>query len=135
VAGPGEPTDIVRRYFRRLFVDRDVTVCDELLAPEYIDYDAPPDSPRGPGPTRAYVTRMLETYPDLHVDVRDVHATGGEVTLRMTWRGTDRYTGAAWEQSGSVVIRVDHSGQLVERRSTYDPTGGRLSGRGRRRSR
>jgi predicted SnoaL-like aldol condensation-catalyzing enzyme len=111
--------DVVRRYFHRLFVDRDVTVCDELLAPHYVDHDAPPDSPRGPGPTRSYVTQMLTTYPDLQVGVRDVEASGRAVTLRMTWRGTNRDTGAVWEQSGTVVILVDETGQLVDRQSTY----------------
>ena len=35
-----DPKAIVREYFDRLFNKKDLSVCDALLAPNYIDHDA-----------------------------------------------------------------------------------------------
>jgi len=93
------PADVVRRYFRRLFVERDLSVCDELLAAEYIDHDAPPGTPVGPAATRAYVAHMLQDAPDLTVEPHEVHADAEAVMVRATWRGTRR-DGGRVEEAG-----------------------------------
>ena len=49
---------VIRRYFDQLLNERDVSVCDELLAPEYVDHDAPPDTPAGPDSTKAFVQQV-----------------------------------------------------------------------------
>jgi predicted SnoaL-like aldol condensation-catalyzing enzyme len=65
---------LVHRYFQRLLNEGDVFVCDELLAPEYVDHDAPPDTLPGPESTKAFVTTFLDAYPDLHVRGVDIVA-------------------------------------------------------------
>ena len=96
----------MRQYFRRLFVERDLTVCDEFLAPDYIDHDAPDGTPAGPEATRAYVAQMLEDMRDLAVDIHEIHEDAGVAMVRATWRGTRR-DGSTWEQFGLALIHVN----------------------------
>jgi ketosteroid isomerase-like protein len=120
----GVPVEVVRQYFHRLFVERDLSVCDELLAPGYVDHDAPDGTPAGPGATRAYVAQMFDDMPDLTVDLHEVHADAGAVMVRASWRGTRR-DGVRFEQAGLALIHVSDTGQLLERWSAYQPSGPR----------
>jgi predicted enzyme related to lactoylglutathione lyase/ketosteroid isomerase-like protein len=115
-----DPEEVVRRYFARLFHERDTAVCDELLAADYVDHDAPATTPPGPMATKEYVTHLLHDVPDLVLDLHEVNVDGMAVTVRATWHGTHR-TGIPWAQSGLVLIHVNDAGQLVERWSAYIP--------------
>jgi hypothetical protein len=112
----------VRRYFQRLLVDRDLSVCDKLLADDYLDHDAPAGAPRGPGPTRDYVSRMLRDYPDLRLTTEELMSRDRLVAMRARWSGTHRETGVAWRQIGLVLLRVDDTGRIAERWSVYAAT-------------
>jgi predicted SnoaL-like aldol condensation-catalyzing enzyme len=79
---------LVREYFQRLLNEKDLSVCDEILSSDYIDHDAPPDTFPGPKSTKEFVTRFLEEYPDMRVDIKDIIAERNEVAARMVWRGT-----------------------------------------------
>jgi|SRR5438128_1020711 len=110
---------VIRRYFDRLLNERDVSVCDELLAPEYVDHDAPPDTPAGPDSTKAFVSMFLDEYPDLHVQVVDILAEGHNMAARIIWQGTQRHTGAPLHQMGIIMLHLNEHGQFVERWSGY----------------
>ncbi len=110
---------MVRTYFHGLLVERDLGVCEELLSDEYVDHDAPAQTPPGPAATRAYVETMLADYPDLRFEVEDLLAQGQTVAVRATWRGTHRTTRKALRQRGFAFLRVGESGQVVERWSAY----------------
>ncbi len=113
-----DPGEAVRSYFTRLLVHRNPGVCDELLAPDYVDHDAPAGTPPGPEATKEYVRRLLQDVPDLVFDLHELHAAGNAVTIRATWRGTLR-DGRPWAQTGLALIHVNDTGQLVERWSAY----------------
>jgi hypothetical protein len=113
------PEAIVREYFDRLLVQRDLTVCEEMLAPDYVDHDAPDGTPPGPRPTREFVAHLLDTYPDLQFKVLDVAAQAGSVALRATWQGTHRELGTAFHQAATILIHLDGTGRLAERWSVY----------------
>jgi predicted SnoaL-like aldol condensation-catalyzing enzyme len=110
---------IVQRYFETLLNQRDVSVCDELLAPEYVDHDAPADTPAGPESTKAFVATFLADYPDLHVRVVDILAEGHTVAARIIWQGTQRHAGTPLHQTGIVLLHLNEYGQLLERWSGY----------------
>jgi catechol 2,3-dioxygenase-like lactoylglutathione lyase family enzyme len=116
---PPQPATVVAEYFRRLLVERDLSACDDLLAEDYLDHDAPAGTEPGPRATRAYVADMLADYPDLRFAIEDTVTLDHHVTVRATWRGTHRETGVRLEQTGLVLLRVDGSGRLAERRSAY----------------
>src|SRR5438477_10391814 len=113
------PDAIVRTYFSRLLVQRDLSVCEELLAPNYIDHDAPPGTPPGPGPTREYVTHLLDTYPDLKFRIVSVVCQDREVAVRALWQGTHRELGTGFHQAGTILIHLDRTGRIAERWSAY----------------
>jgi predicted SnoaL-like aldol condensation-catalyzing enzyme len=110
---------IVQRYFHQLLNERDISVCEELLAPAYIDHDAPAGTPAGPGATKEFVAAFLEKYPNLEVDVMDMVAEANKVAARIIWRGTQRDTAIPFHQMGIVIIRLNEQGQFMERWSAY----------------
>jgi uncharacterized glyoxalase superfamily protein PhnB len=115
-----DPEEVVRRYFGRLFEQRDPAVCGELLAADYVDHDAPATTAPGPGATKEYVTQLLHDVPDLVFDLHELHVDGPVVAIRASWHGTRR-DGVPWAQSGLALIRLNEAGQLVERWSAYVP--------------
>jgi predicted SnoaL-like aldol condensation-catalyzing enzyme len=117
--GPEVAKVLVREYFQRLLNEKDLSVCDEILSSDYIDHDAPPDALPGPKSTKEFVTRFLEEYPDMRVDIKDIIAERNEVAARMVWRGNHRKSGGKFHQMGIVILRLDDKGQLVERWSAY----------------
>jgi ketosteroid isomerase-like protein len=114
-----DPEQVVRTYFRRLLVERDLTVCDELLSSDYVDHDAPAGTPPGPAAIRAYVEILLADHPDLRFEVEDLVAQGRTVAVRATWRGTHKETRRPMRQGGLVFIDVGEHGRITERWSAY----------------
>ena len=105
----------VREYFHRLLNEKDLSVCDELLAPDYIDHDAGPDSPPGPKATREWVADFLDDYPDMRIRIEDLFAEDNKVALRLVWEGTHRQTGERYQRMGIVILRMDEAGRIAER--------------------
>lgn len=110
---------LIRRYFARLFGARDLSVCADMLAPGFVDHDAPPGSPTGPEPTRAYVADMLDRNDAVDVTVGRSVQLGLDVAATVAWDGVAR-DGSRWRQDGLVLVRFDESGRLRERAATYD---------------
>ncbi len=116
---PEAVRDLVGCYFQRLLNERDVSVCDELLAPDYVDHDAPPDTPPGPGSVKAFVTKFLDDYPDLHIRIADIVADTNKAAARIVWNGTHRLDGTPFHQTGNIILHLNERGQFVERWSAY----------------
>jgi predicted SnoaL-like aldol condensation-catalyzing enzyme len=110
---------LVREYFRRLLNEKDLSVCDELLSPDYIDHDAPPDTPPGPSCTKEFVAKFIQDYPDIHVSIQDILAEGQKVAARLIWQGIHRETGKKYHQMGIIMLQFNDTGQLTERWSAY----------------
>jgi SnoaL-like polyketide cyclase/Glyoxalase-like domain len=120
---PLDPSTVVREYFRRLFGERDLTACDELLAPDFVDHDAPEGSPPGPQATRAYLASMFEEYSELAFAIDGLITSDRFVALTATWSGMPLSSGIPWYQTGLVLMYVDGSGRIRERWSTYQDAG------------
>lgn len=120
--GP-DPETVVRTYLHRLMVQRDLSVCDEMLAANYIDHDAPPGTEPGPRATRAYVAEMLSTHPDLRFNIDQLVVQDQTVAVRATWNGGAHAADSPWRRTGLLLLRLDDSGRILERHSAYDNTG------------
>lgn len=118
---PTQAKTLARQYFHRLLNEKDLSVCDELLAHDYIDHDAPPDTSPGPHETKAFVARFLSDYPDMQVRVEDIIAENNKVVVRNIWRGTHHETGEKFHQMGIVILRFNEAGQIAECWSAYIP--------------
>ena len=113
---------LVREYLDRVINRRDVDACDELLAADYVDHDAPAGAEPGVEATKEYLRTLLARYPDLHVTIDDVIGEGDRVALRATWRGTAA-DGTDYREQGLVLVRLS-GGRLAERWSAYGLEGG-----------
>lgn len=116
---PDAVKDLVREYFHRLLNEKDLSVCDAMLSSNYVDHDAPPDTPPGPKSTKEFVAKFLEEYPDMQIDIKDILAEENRVAARIVWRGNHRESGEMFHQLGIIILRFDEKGQLVERWSAY----------------
>jgi ketosteroid isomerase-like protein len=115
-----EAKAIVARYFQRLLNEQDLRVCEELLAADYVDHDAPSDTPPGPAATEAYMRGFFARHAELSFTIEHIIAEGDSVALRGVWRGVDRQSGG-YEQTGIVLLHLNRQGQLRERWSGYLP--------------
>jgi predicted SnoaL-like aldol condensation-catalyzing enzyme len=117
--GPEAAKVLVREYFQRLLNAKDLSVCDAMLSSDYVDHDAPSDTPPGPKGTKEFVARFLEEYPDIRVDIKDILAEGNKVAARIVWHGNHRESGEKFHQMGIVILQLNDKGQLAERWSAY----------------
>ena len=111
--------EIVRDYFHRLLNEKDVSVCDEVLAEDYVDHDAPESTPPGPASTKQFVSGFAREYPDLRIEIKDIFCEGRKVAVRLIWTGTHKKSGASYRRVGIVILHLNERGQITERWSAY----------------
>jgi steroid delta-isomerase-like uncharacterized protein len=79
------------RYYEEIWNQGRLEVCDELIAPDYVNHSAPlPDLPPGPEGVKQIVTAIRRAFPDLHYTIEDMVLGGEKAALRTTMRGTHR---------------------------------------------
>jgi steroid delta-isomerase-like uncharacterized protein len=78
---------IIRRNYEEAFNDGNLSVLDEIVAPEFILHGAPPGS-TGPEVLRQAMRSLRTAFPDGHMTVEDLIAEGDKVVARLTLRGT-----------------------------------------------
>ena len=110
---------LAREYFQKLLNEKDLSVCDRMLAQDYVDHDAAPTTQPGPGSIKEFVSRFIEDYPDIQVSIEDMLAEGNKVAVRMIWRGTHRESGEKLQEMGILILHFNEMGQLTERWSAY----------------
>ncbi len=119
--GPPRPAgDLARDYFQRVLNERDLSACDDLLASDYVDHDAPKNAQPGPQGIKDFMAQFLVDYPDLRVEIEDVVSEKHKAALRLVWRGCHRESGAEYHREGMAFLRSDESGKLAERWSMYE---------------
>jgi predicted SnoaL-like aldol condensation-catalyzing enzyme len=106
---------VAREYFERLPRDHDLTTIDRLLAPDYVDHDAPTGTPPGPEATKAFVGALLSHHPDLRIDIEDCFGERDRVALRLRWLAPE----TGYRQRGIVILRIGDDGRIAERWSAY----------------
>jgi steroid delta-isomerase-like uncharacterized protein len=84
-----EGTDLVLRFIKEVFDNKNVDAIDELIDESGVEHTPWP----GYGTDRAEVKRSLAdfitAFPDLHVTVDDVITQGNKVVIRSTMSGTN----------------------------------------------
>jgi steroid delta-isomerase-like uncharacterized protein len=121
---------IVRRLFTELWNNGNLSVADEVFAPNYAHYDpSTPDFGRGPDSEKKRAALYRTAFPDLHLTIDDVIAEGETVMTRWSCRGTHKGdlngiapTGRSITISGVTVARVSN-GKIVEGYVNWDALG------------
>ena len=120
---------IVKEFIDRLFTEGDVSVLDELAAPEYVDHHPPFGGARTLDGWRATATMIRDAFPDWHSDLHAPYAEGDIVVERFTASGTQRGDIFGLPSSETVctldginIFRV-RDGKIVERWGRVDELG------------
>jgi predicted ester cyclase len=79
---------LIRRLFEEGVNQNKLSVLDELIAPVFVNYDAPPGTKRGPEGMRQLVGMFRTAFPDLHVTFEEEFADGDYVIHRGYVTGT-----------------------------------------------
>ena len=86
--------ELVRRWVE-LFNNRNLEVCDEIVAPTYIEHALAPFGNEEPGPVsgpdhlRNTVNWLVEQYPDMTMHIEELICEGNRVACRVRSRGTN----------------------------------------------
>ena len=86
-------TEENKALFRRMYDEGlnggNLAVVDELIAPDFINHEAPPGvENRGPESQRLLITMLRTAFPDLHFSIEHLIAEGDTVAGRLTMSGT-----------------------------------------------
>jgi len=124
---------LVRRHFEEIFNRKNLEVCDELMAEDYVEHAAAPFSESAPGRVngpeamRQTADWLLAQFPDLHMTIEAMVAEGDTVAVRVVSEGTNLGllngvvppTGKRFKASQSHWYRVE-DGKLAEHWATRE---------------
>jgi predicted ester cyclase len=79
---------LVRRWLEECYNRGNVSVADEVVAPDYINRSAPHGQMPGLEAEKQYVTMIRSAFPDFHLAIEDQIAEGDKVVTRLTATGT-----------------------------------------------
>jgi steroid delta-isomerase-like uncharacterized protein len=112
---------LVRRFYKQVYVDWNMAVADEVVAPQFISHDWPERGPTGPKAFRDYYAAIRSAVPDARYEVDDLIAEGDKVVVRWRMIGTHKGAFRGIEPSGrpitlrGVAIYRVQNGKLMER--------------------
>ncbi len=125
--------ELVRRHFEEIFNQKNLAVCDEIMAEDYVENAAAPFAQSAPGRVngpqamRATAEWLLAQYPDLHMTIEAMISEGDTVAVRILSEGTNLGalngvvppTGKRFEARQSHWFRVAEN-KLVEHWATRE---------------
>ena len=124
---PQENMLTVREAIEELYQKGNVRIIDDLFAADYVGYSAAkPEGLRGIEQIEDHVISVRKSFPDLHLSIDDMTATGNSVVARWTARGTHKgeYRGIAPSNTkisvpGITVYRFE-DGKIAESWAQWD---------------
>ena len=118
-----------RRAYEELLNGGNLEVAEDLVAPEFLNHEAPPGRDRGPESMRGLATMLRTASPDLHFTIEELVAEGDTVAGRLTMSGTHRGPLMGMPPTGRSV-RQDHmhfvrfqNGKAIEHWGVRDEMG------------
>jgi len=120
---------LFRRTYEEILNAGDFSVADELVAPDFINHEAPPGRDRGPESMRGLAGMLRTAFPDLRFTIEELVAEGDMVAGRLTMSGTHEGPLMGMPPTGRPV-RQDHmhfvrfeGGKAVEHWGVRDDLG------------
>jgi steroid delta-isomerase-like uncharacterized protein len=121
---------VIRRSFEELWNKGNLSLADELFAPNYAHHDSStPDFGQGPESEKKRATLYRTAFPDLQLTIEDIIAEGQTVMARWSCRGTHKGhlsgiapTGKQFNITGVSIARFT-GGRMVEGWVNWDALG------------
>jgi predicted ester cyclase len=82
-----ENKQIARRVLKELFDNGNLEAADELIHPEFVNHEAPPDNRQGPEGLKETVAWLRGLWGPMHADIDDEICEGDKVVARVTMHG------------------------------------------------
>jgi len=125
--------ELVRRHFEVMWNRRDLSLCDALMADDFVEHGAapftadPPGRVNGPQAIRATVKWLTDQFPDLTMEIEAIVADGDLVVARVRARGSNLGrlngflppSGKKFDYAQSHWFRIE-DGRLAEHWATRD---------------
>jgi predicted ester cyclase len=118
-----------RRAYEEVLNQGNVSVVDELIAPDFFNHEAPPGRNRGPESMRGLANMLRTAFPDLHFEIEELVAEGDTVAGRLTMSGTHEGqlidlppTGRSMRQDHMHFVRF-RDGKAIEHWGVRDELG------------
>src|SRR5690242_11249819 len=112
---------LVRRFYKKVFVDWNMALVDDVVSPQFTSHDWPKGSRTGPQGFRDFYSAIRSAVPDARYEVDDLIAEDDRVVVRWRLLGTHKGdfrgiapTGRPIALKGIAIYRVE-SGKLMER--------------------
>jgi predicted ester cyclase len=120
---------LFRRTYEELLNGGDLSVADRLVAPDFVNHEAPPGRDRGPESMRGLALMLRTAFPDLHFEIEELVAEGDVVAGRLIMSGTHEGplmgtlpTGRSVRQDHMHFVRFE-GGKAVEHWGVRDDLG------------
>ncbi len=126
---PQKNKALIQRLYNEYFDKWNLTVVDELIAPNFICHAIPPELPKGPQGFNQFYAWLRSAFPDIRFTVNDLIAENDKVVVRWTWHctHTGNYieippTGKKISVDGIAIYRIEND-KIVERWVQLDING------------
>jgi steroid delta-isomerase-like uncharacterized protein len=121
---------LVRRMVDELFNKGNISLVDELFAPDFVEREElPPGLPRDREGVKLLTSMLRSAFPDFKAVIEDTLAEGDKVVVRHTWSGTHKGEWMGMPPTGKSIsigvidiVRVA-DGKFVEHWGQMDSMG------------
>jgi predicted ester cyclase len=120
---------IARQVLEELFEKGNLAAADELIHPDFINHEAPPDNPQGPDGLKETVSWLRGLWGPMRAEIEDEICEGDKVVARVIIHGRHvgeflgrAPTGKEFAAEHIHIWRVD-DGRVVEHWSVRDDLG------------
>lgn len=121
-----------RRVFDEIWSKGELDAVDELFTPDCVGQDPLHPSVHGASGFKQYITEIRTAFPDFHITLDEICASGNTVVTRYTATGTNRGplpgvgfppTGKVSTTTGLILAHFDTSGKIKDWFATWDTLG------------
>ena len=78
---------VTRRVLEELFEKGNLEAAEELIHPEFVNHEAPPDNPQGPEGLKETVSWLRGLWGPMRAEIEDEICEGDKVVARVTMHG------------------------------------------------
>jgi predicted ester cyclase len=78
---------VARRVLEELFEKGNLDAADELIHPNFVNHEAPPDNPQGPEGLKETVSWLRGLWGSMRAEIEDEICEGDKVVARLTMHG------------------------------------------------